>query len=408
MLVQRLEGRRGGSRSAGSARSRPTRPARRRRRPSRPGRPRACRRRSRTSVSPVDGSSTANFSPLDASRHSPPISSCVGTSDRTFFSRSLMLIGPPSRFVRRVSPGTCPPAPPRLSASLRCLKFGGGTCDDELRQANSDDRARRHGRRSLALPRRRTPTGPSRATASATAWACASTAPTATPQQGVGYQKILRHYYTGTDLGSRSRGQVRVLLGESGSVGVHGRVEGLRQEPREALEVQLRRRRRRGRASRPPATSSPDAAERARPRTGSRSRATAPIAAASSPTQDGGDLLVINSLGSEDYVQGVVANESRRRRGRSTRCAPRRSSRAPTGSPRRAAAPFDQYDDTRSQVYGGMDSETKETNQAVRTTAQAGRHVQGRPRAHLLLLDLRRSDRERRVRLRRRQRDRRT
>ena len=57
---------------------------------------------------------------------------------------------------------------------------------------------------------------------------------------------------------------------------------------------------------------------------------------------------------------------------------------------------FDLYDDTRSQVYGGIAAETAKTNQAVSAHPAAGRHLRRQDRPDLLLLDLRRPHREHR------------
>jgi stage II sporulation protein D len=85
--------------------------------------------------------------------------------------------------------------------------------------------------------------------------------------------------------------------------------------------------------------------------------------------EDDGQLLVINELGSEDYVRGVVANES-------PASWPIDALRAQAvdartyGLATSRGGVFDQYADTRSQVYGGKGSETKATNQAVADTAK--------------------------------------
>ena len=234
--------------------------------------------------------------------------------------------------------------------------------------------------------------------------ACPSTAPTATPSHGVGYQKILAHYYTGTDLGQDS-GRVRVLLGESGSVEFSGAGKacgktiekrskytfvaaggGVELRDSRGKKVALVRGRGQG------LERAQDLRLRLVPRR------------ASSRTEDGGDLLVINQLGSEDYVRGVVANES-------PASWPIDALRAQAvvartyGLATSRGGVFDQYADTRSQVYGGKDSETKETNQAVADTAKQVVTYKGDLATDLLLLDLRRPDRGLRVRLRRRQRD---
>ena len=76
---------------------------------------------------------------------------------------------------------------------------------------------------------------------------------------------------------------------------------------------------------------------------------------------------MINSLGIESYVKGVVANEV-------PSSWPAAALRAQAvvarsyGLATSRSGPFDHYDDTRSQVYGGKSSETSETNKAVGQT----------------------------------------
>jgi stage II sporulation protein D len=83
---------------------------------------------------------------------------------------------------------------------------------------------------------------------------------------------------------------------------------------------------------------------------------------------DGGHLLVINAVGIDDYVRGVVANEM-------PASWPQQALRAQAVAARsyalsiRRAGPFDLYADTRSQVYDGKASETAATNRAVKATA---------------------------------------
>jgi stage II sporulation protein D len=83
---------------------------------------------------------------------------------------------------------------------------------------------------------------------------------------------------------------------------------------------------------------------------------------------DGGSLLVINSLGIDGYVKGVVPNEvpfSWPVQALEAQAVVARS----YGLATRRSGVFDQYADTRSQVYGGKDSETPRTNRAVEATA---------------------------------------
>ena len=117
--------------------------------------------------------------------------------------------------------------------------------------------------------------------------------------------------------------------------------------------------------------------------------------------RDSGGLYAINSVPLEAYLRGVVPNEM-------PADWPAEALRAQAVAARSYALAtadgglWDQYDDTRSQVYGGISSETQATNQAVEATARQGRQAQRQGRDDLLLLDLRRADREHRVLVRRR------
>lgn len=93
---------------------------------------------------------------------------------------------------------------------------------------------------------------------------------------------------------------------------------------------------------------------------------------------DGDSLLVINSLGLEAYVKGVVANEvpaSWPRQALQSQAVVARSYGLATS---RGGA-FDHYADTRSQVYDGLSSETSATNAAVRATKREVVTYQGEP-----------------------------
>jgi stage II sporulation protein D len=81
----------------------------------------------------------------------------------------------------------------------------------------------------------------------------------------------------------------------------------------------------------------------------------------------GGGLALVNQVGMEAYVSGVVPNEV-------PASWPRAAVRAQAVAARsyalatRKGGFFDHYDDTRSQVYGGRGSETRATNRAVART----------------------------------------
>ncbi len=83
----------------------------------------------------------------------------------------------------------------------------------------------------------------------------------------------------------------------------------------------------------------------------------------------GGNILVINELGSEAYVKGVVPNEVPASWPAAALEAQAVVARS-YGLATERDGPFDHYADTRSQVYGGKGSETRETNRAVEQTAR--------------------------------------
>jgi stage II sporulation protein D len=187
-------------------------------------------------------------------------------------------------------------------------------------------------------------------------------------KHGVGYQKILSHYFTETNLGQDS-GRVRVLLGESGSVAFTGASKACGKSIKKLSKysfavagggVKLLD----SHGDKLASCGGEGLAANGLKIFGYGSYRGALVA-----HEDGGRLLVINALGSEDYVRGVVANES-------PSSWPADALRAQAvvartyGLATSRGGIFDQYADTRSQVYGGKDSETKSTNQAVADTAK--------------------------------------
>jgi stage II sporulation protein D len=84
--------------------------------------------------------------------------------------------------------------------------------------------------------------------------------------------------------------------------------------------------------------------------------------------RDAGGLYVVNSVALEGYVKGVVPNEMPTDWPADALRAQAVAARS-YGLATDIGGVFDQYDDTRSQVYGGLSSETSETNQAVKATA---------------------------------------
>jgi stage II sporulation protein D len=85
-------------------------------------------------------------------------------------------------------------------------------------------------------------------------------------------------------------------------------------------------------------------------------------------TGAGGSLYVVNRVGIDDYVQGVVPNEMPASWPLAALQAQAVAARSYAIATSSSSGPFDVYDDTRSQVYGGAGSEARKTNKAVRKT----------------------------------------
>lgn len=192
-------------------------------------------------------------------------------------------------------------------------------------------------------------------------------------KHGRGYRAIATHYYRGTKVGMVRAGRtLRVLLGaEAGGVRFRGsrRACGHDLKPARAYRAALRGGRvqlRRGNGKRIAGCGRKLVAKPAGAtlRIGGQGRYRGELLAAAS----GGQLLVVNQVGIEGYARGVLANEmpaswpldALRAQALATR-----SYALATGGRDRW---FDLYDDTRSQVYGGVATEQKRTNRAVRTS----------------------------------------
>ena len=196
-------------------------------------------------------------------------------------------------------------------------------------------------------------------------------------KHGKDYRFILGHYYTGTTIGTLGGPRVvRVLLDiAGGDVGFSGATSacGQRARPRRALRGAPGRRR--GSSCAAPAASRwPTAARKLR------------------AAGDGHDHdrrhrhLPRRARGGADRQRRRLAQRDQRGRRRPVRQGrDRRTSRRPPGRRRRCEAQavaarsfaltvqvggngFDLYDDTRSQVYEGLDSETARTNAAADAT----------------------------------------
>ena len=195
-------------------------------------------------------------------------------------------------------------------------------------------------------------------------------------QQGYDYKRILRHYYSGTQLGSAPSRPVRVLLQASDP---YVRFTG-------ATKVAGRR-------------VDPDTVRVVRPARGGQLKVsgvgtfTGPLNATGGgsirllgPAINGvgsgryrgtmvlragaaGGVTAINSLPIDSYVQGVVAGEMPSSWDPEALKAQAVTARTYALATRKTGEVFDLYPDTRSQVYLGVQGERSTTNAAIRATS---------------------------------------
>ena len=193
-------------------------------------------------------------------------------------------------------------------------------------------------------------------------------------QHGRTYDQILRHYYTGTALGTTDPGAtVRVLLQSTGTARFSGASQAGARSVNPARTYQVRRR---------------GPAEVALLSASGRRIAsfTAPlqVSGPAGIVQLGGSgayrgvlefrpdtfggVNAINAVSLEDYVAGVVSRESPSSWPLEALKAQAVAARTYAITTSKAGDGWDQYADTRSQVYGGVAAETASTNQAVAET----------------------------------------
>ena len=201
-------------------------------------------------------------------------------------------------------------------------------------------------------------------------------------QHGFDYKDILRRYYTETELETRdARPSVRVLLQLGLARDVHrrgGRAAGASSARASAYSAVARG----GRVA-PALRRGQDACDRRRAAARDRGprQALRVFGTATSGQRDGRyrgalelrpsgrRLLAINALGLEDYVRGVISAES-------PRTWPAEALKAQAVAARTYAITtraggslgFDQYADTRSQMYKGVAAEFPSTDAAVAAT----------------------------------------
>jgi len=187
-------------------------------------------------------------------------------------------------------------------------------------------------------------------------------------EHGFNYRQILRHYYRGTSVGTLSPGRsVRVLLQSGGPAVFSGAsdVGGVKLDPGRtytAVAIAGGRLEIRGggravaRGGSPLQVRGPGPLNVA----GGTYRGTLELSAA-------GGVQVVNTLPLEDYVRGVVSAESPSSWPIEELKSQAVAARGYAVTTSHGGA-FDQYADTRSQVYKGVGAETARTDAAVRAT----------------------------------------
>ena len=200
-------------------------------------------------------------------------------------------------------------------------------------------------------------------------------------KRGHTFDAILRHYYTGTELQARPSADIRVLLQSVGSPSFTGASKaGTRKlNPKSvysarrasATSVDLISARGRRIATLPAPLvvrgSGGKFVLRGRGLNGiSNGRYRGSLVL--TPGLFGG-LTVVNKLGVESYVRGVVARESPASWPLEALKAQAVAARTYAITTARPERDFDQYPDVRSQVYTGMEAETATTDEAIAQTA---------------------------------------
>lgn len=192
-------------------------------------------------------------------------------------------------------------------------------------------------------------------------------------KHGADYKKIVTHYYSGTKIGDvRSSRSIRVLLAtvpDEASFSGSKRACGHDIHPSSTYMAVLNRskvRLERTNGKRIAGCGSKLIAKGVSGpiQIGGQGSYRGDLVAAAS----GGDLYIVNQLSLDDYVQGVIPNEMPSDWPLAALEAQAVAARSYALATDAGGDIFDQYDDTRSQVYGGLSTETGATNKAVRNS----------------------------------------
>jgi stage II sporulation protein D len=211
-------------------------------------------------------------------------------------------------------------------------------------------------------------------------------------QGGAGYKEILAHYYTGTTIGRAETQSVRVLLqtnrDRAAFTGV-SRAAGKKLKPAETYYasakgggVLLRDRKGKSLGTFPAPLVVGEADGLVRLGGDAINNVTSGTYRGGleiRPSLSGGGVTVVNVLSLDDYVKGVVPGEMPAIWSHEALKAQAVAARGYGLSTDAGGAIFDQYPDTRSQVYKGVSIETSSTNAAVDETAGEIVKYQGQP-----------------------------
>jgi stage II sporulation protein D len=191
-------------------------------------------------------------------------------------------------------------------------------------------------------------------------------------QQGRSYQRILRHYYSGVSIGKADTRRVRVLLTTGlGALSFSdaGRACGRDISPNrsysfgiagDGVELNRSNGRRITKCGNEGVASGGGSV---------RFRGVGVYRGKLIGRNVGGSLYAINKARIEDYVKGVIANESPSSWPQAALRSQAVAARSYALATRLNGNGYDLYDDTRSQVYNGKSSETANTNRATEATS---------------------------------------
>ena len=204
-------------------------------------------------------------------------------------------------------------------------------------------------------------------------------------QEGVGYVKILQHYYKGTEIGRAPSRPIRVLLQASdpyvrfsGATRVGGKRIGsglhiVRPASGGRLKVSGA-----GTFTGPISVKGPDPIRLMGPAINGIDSGVYRGAMVLRPGALGG-VTAINSLPIDTYLQGVVPGEMPSTWDYDALRTQAVAARTYALATRQRGQVFDLYPDTRSQVYAGVSAETSRTNRAVADTAREVLTYEGEP-----------------------------